>query len=290
MLREAVQLIDQWTADTAQLTGVFWQWKSGPFRDEVLGWLRDRISHVLEMRSVVHQLSSILTPAEVTELKVDSVFEHFEGINPLHSSNFSQPRWEAATAAFTQVMVPIERIVARTIATRFASSGLKGHALLREFMRYRELVRRDLVFKELAPARESLLGQLEHDLEMLRDDFETRSGQAGGKGQRVGKNLPDSVEHLVLARQVADKVGEVLAASRLMLNDLQGIARFEDKANELQQYMGDYQQQYFSEWVQRVETDLKDESSGLALQLTGKLMEINQEDLSLQVSRLAEDE
>ena len=105
MLREAVQLIDQWTADTAQLTGVFWQWRSGPFRDEVLGWLRDRISHVLETRSVVHQLSSILTPAEVTELKVDSVFEHFEGINPLHSSNFSQPRWEAATAAFTQVMV-----------------------------------------------------------------------------------------------------------------------------------------------------------------------------------------
>ena len=53
MLREAVQLIDQWTADTAQLTGVFWQWRSGPFRDEVLGWLRDRISHVLETRSVV---------------------------------------------------------------------------------------------------------------------------------------------------------------------------------------------------------------------------------------------
>ena len=44
-----------------------------------------------------------------------------------------------------------------------------------------------------------LLGQLEHDLERLRDDFESRSGQSGGRAQRVGKNLPDSVESLVLA-------------------------------------------------------------------------------------------
>ena len=34
----------------------------------------------------------------------------------------------------------------------------------------------------------------------------------------------------------------------------------------------------------QVEDDLKDESSGLAMQLTGKLMEVNQEDLSLQVN------
>ena len=110
-------------------------------------------------------------------------------------------------------------------------------------MRFQELARRELVFRELAPARESLLGQLEHDLERLRDEFETRSAQQG-KGGRIGKNLPDSVEHLVLARQVADKVSEVLSAAKLMLHDLQGMARFESKASELHGYMNDYQQQY----------------------------------------------
>ena len=39
--------------------------------------------------------------------------------------------------------------------------------------------------------------------------------------------------------------------------------------------------------MQNVEADLKDESSGLALQLTGKLMEINQDDLSLQVDAIS---
>ena len=175
---------------------------------------------------------------QIAELKIGAVFEPLAGLNPLHSSLFAQPSWEGASTAFTTAMVPIERIVARTLASRFAASGLKGHGLLREFMRYGELVRRELVFRELAPSRESLLGQLEHDLEvgmrslvsepaglstrptlltccpgsmravrmqLLREDFETRSGQAGGRRAHVGKNLPNAVESLVLARQVGSR-------------------------------------------------------------------------------------
>ena len=65
MLREAIQMVDAWSADIGQLTGVFWQWRSGTYRDEVLGWLRERMQSVMEMRAVVHQLSSILSAAEV---------------------------------------------------------------------------------------------------------------------------------------------------------------------------------------------------------------------------------
>ena len=253
-------------------------------KDEVVAWLRTRMQDVLDMRSVVHQLASLLSQSELAELKVERVFDFFANVNALHSSLFSQPAWEAATVSFRDVMTPIEQRVARELSKRFSSSGLKGHALLREFMRFRELATRDLVFRDLAPARESLLGQLEHDLELLRDDFETRSGQAGGKGQRVGKNLPVSVEQIVLARQVADKAGETLESAKVMLSDLQGMARFEGKANDLLQYMRDFQQQFFSDWVAKVEDELRDPDSGLALQLTGKLMEINQDDLSLQVN------
>ena len=215
-----------------------------------MAWLRARMSQVLEMRTVVHQLSSLLPSSELSELKVDSVFDYFKGINALHSSLFSQPAWEAATLSFKEVMMPIEQRVARYLSSRFTSSGLKGHALLREFMRFEELAKRDLVFRDLAPARETLLGQLGSELEHLREDFETRSGQAtGGKGSRVGKNLPQSVEQLVLARQVADKVGETLTSAQVMLSDLQGMERFESKANDLQMYMTDFQQQFFSDWV-----------------------------------------
>ena len=207
-LRDAIQTMDAWAADVAQLTGVFWPsmgaWKSGTYKDEVLAWLRTRMQEVLDMRAVVHQLSSILPQAELQDLKVNSVFDYFSGINALHSSLFSQPAWDAATLSFKETMSPIEQRVARSLSTRFSSSGLKGQALLREFMRFRELAKRDLVFRELAPAREALLGQLEHDLEHMREEFEMRSGQAGGKGARVGKNLPAAVEQLVSLMPAAD--------------------------------------------------------------------------------------
>ena len=139
---------------------------------------------------------------------------------------------------------------ARTLTSRFSSSGLKGHALLRELMRHQELVKRELIFKTLAPTRETLLGQLEQQLEALRDDFETRSTATGGgkgktSGARVGKNLPRSVEHLVLSKQVGDKVGEILSAVKPMLGDLPRCTSFEAKAQDLHQYMADYQQQNF---------------------------------------------
>jgi len=76
-LRDASQLVDTWVADTQQLTGVFWPqlgtWRSGAFVDEVLGWLRTRIDELLEMRAVVHQLSAVLSPSKLAELKVAKV-------------------------------------------------------------------------------------------------------------------------------------------------------------------------------------------------------------------------
>ena len=58
------------------------------------------------------------------------------------------------------------------------------------------------------------------------------------------------------------------------------MSSFMSRAGELHQYMHDYQQQHFSEWVRSLEDELKDDWSGLAMKLTGKLMEVNPQDLS----------
>ena len=84
--------------------------------------------------------------------------------------------------------------------------------------------------------------------------------------------------------QLHDKTAEMLSAAVSLLEDLQGMARFQGKATELAQYLSDYKQQQFSEWVDGVEAELEDERSGVAMQITGRLMEVNKDDLSLQVS------
>ena len=129
-------------------------------------------------------------------------FEPFAELNPLHHSLFSQPAWAAAASTFKQTMAPIEAIVARKLSTRFASSGLKANALLREFVRYQELVRREAVFAQLAPARETLLGSSSNSSStcattLRRAPPERRSKASAGRSVAAGKNLPEVVEHLV---------------------------------------------------------------------------------------------
>ena len=134
---------------------------------------------------------------------------------------------------------------------------------------------------------------MEGQLEVLREDFEARTGKhvangvqpgANGGGQTTGKNMPEVVSQVVLARQLQDKVGEMLSAAETLLHDLQGMARFLARAQELHVYLNDYAQQQYAEWVEMVEAELQDDRSGLAMQLTGKLLEVSKDDLSLKVN------
>ena len=117
------------------------------------------------MRTVQHQLLHLLSEQEVADLKVNEVFRPFEPLSPLHHSPYAKPAWDAATSEYMKAMQPVEREVARKLHKRLTSSGLKGHALLRDCLRHKELVLRPMVFAELAPAREALLGQMEGQLE-----------------------------------------------------------------------------------------------------------------------------
>ena len=60
--------------------------------------------------------------------------------------------------------------------------------------------------------------------------------------------------------------------------------RFQSKAQELHAHLNDFGQQQFGEWVELVEAELRDEASGLAMQLTGRLLEVSKEDHSLVVN------
>ena len=106
---------------------------------------------------------------------IDGAFGAFDGVNALRHSEYSAPEWEAARKAVHAALAPSEREVALRLQSKLSTSGLKGHALLRELMRYKELATRPLVFQELAPARERLLGELEQQTEALREEFEART-------------------------------------------------------------------------------------------------------------------
>ena len=65
------------------------------------------------------------------------------------------PPCHTLTLTLNPTPSPDPHQVARKLHGRLSSSGLKGHALLRDCLRHRELVLRPTVFAELVPARAS---------------------------------------------------------------------------------------------------------------------------------------
>ena len=287
-LREALRIAEGWAATTARLISTFWAgaWKGGAWRDEGVSRLIGRLNALLALRSVHHQLSALLGEREVEQLKLGEAFAPFARLDPMHHSAYAQPAWDAANAQYAAAMSPVEQSVARRLQSLLGASGLKGHALLREYLRYKELVLLPAVFSELSDARTALLGQLHQQLDELRDGYEAKAATQvhGDPKQSTGKNLPQVVAQVVLAKQLQVKAGEMMAAADTLLRDLQGMGPFKGAASELHQYLSDSATQQFEEWLEQVESDLHDDASGLAMQLTGRLMEVNKDDFSLRVN------
>ena len=249
-VRECSHLLEAWEGCTARLTTTFWagSWKAGRFSDARLASLQQRLSEVLLLRRVAQQMGALLGEGGgngdgkengAPRGAIDGAFGAFDGVNALRHSEYSAPEWEAARKAVHAALAPSEREVALRLQSKLSTSGLKGHALLRELMRYKELATRPLVFQELAPARERLLGELEQQTEALREEFEARTTSSKALGA-TGKNLPEVVSHIVLAKQLQAKAAEMAAAAALLFSDLQAVGRFKGKVEELENYMVDY--------------------------------------------------
>ena len=75
------------------------------------------------------------------------------GLQPLHHNPYTEPLWRAAVAQYERGMAPAELRIAGKLRSKFHHLEAQPHQLLREFQRYRELVRRPSISKELIPER-----------------------------------------------------------------------------------------------------------------------------------------
>lgn len=127
---------------------------------------------------------------------------------PLHVNAYTQPAWTAAVTAYEQRLAPVEAHIARDLRNHVAGMGDRPQQLLREFGRYKNLLRRPNVARELAGERATLLAQLSAYVEALDGEFETRSGVLSKAGaSHDGRNLSPVVNAVVWANALRNKVG-----------------------------------------------------------------------------------
>lgn len=80
-------------------------------------------------------------------------FNAFSNLSPAQYNPYTQPLWLAAVAQFDRAISPAEQRIAGKLRAQIRGLDSNPHQLLHEFERYRELVRRPSLAKELSTER-----------------------------------------------------------------------------------------------------------------------------------------
>ncbi|XP_012944204.1 cytoplasmic dynein 2 heavy chain 1 [Aplysia californica] len=288
-LRTGIGLCERWVSSCETLTSQFWKryaphpWKGETCKCRNLKKLADRLEEILSIRTVHEQLLRLLSSQEQKELNVAEAFNPFLGLNPLQYNPYTQPLWAAAVAQYERSMEPAQQRIAGKLRSQFRQLDQNPQQLLREFQRYKELVRRPIITKELVAERETLLGQLITYVRQVNEDFNSRTGRGSGQIPK-GKNNPSIVNNIIFVRQLEAKIDETRLIADALLGDLDGYQKFQKDMTDLKEELVTWRRDQFDEWTREVQALIEDHRKPLSLETSGKLMELNHKDGKLRVN------
>ncbi|KAM3616882.1 uncharacterized protein V6R79_025341 [Siganus canaliculatus] len=235
---------------------------------------------------MVHEKLLRLLPAGKQQaLTSNLVFEPFAGLNPLNYNPYTEPLWRAAVAQFERLMAPSEQEVAARLKTHIADVQDNPQQLLQLFEKHKELIRRPTVRKELQSEREILLARLLDYSKGLKTEFESRChGSPGDKaGPLIGRNLPEVVNKIVWVRQLIHKVEDSVRIAEVLLSDLSGFKGFLHFCDDLLEVLRAYEQEQFEDWSRDILSSLADPKSGISLQASDRVMDLDHVDGRLKI-------
>ncbi|RDD40688.1 Cytoplasmic dynein 2 heavy chain 1 [Trichoplax sp. H2] len=287
-IKAGLSICERWTVATETLTAQFWKrygpnpWSGEKFNPEDLSRFSGRLEEILNLRSTHEQLTHLLSVYECDELKTDQVFQSFSSSNPLYYNPYTEPLWRAAVSQYEKGMIPAEQRIASKLRSQLRELQGKPHQLLREFQRYRELIKRSNIRKSLVTERETLLGQLVAYMKSLKEEFTSHLNihQSGGKqdASSSGKNIPEVVNNIIWTRQLEAKVDETITTAEVLLGDLDGFKQFRKDITDLLEELQGYRNDLFDNWSHSMISALSDPKQSLSLQTSGRLMELSKKD------------
>uniref|UniRef100_A0A672GCW4 Dynein cytoplasmic 2 heavy chain 1 n=1 Tax=Salarias fasciatus TaxID=181472 RepID=A0A672GCW4_SALFA len=290
-LRMGISICEQWVVACEHLTGQTWKrhapcpWKGNKHCPQTLLCLAKRLNEVVTLRMVHEKLLCLLPGGKQQALTSHRVFEPFSGLNPLHYNPYTEPLWRAAVAQFERLMTPSEQEVAGRLKSYIADVQDNPQQLLQVFQKHKELIKRPTINKELQSERETLLARLLDYNKGLKTDFESRchGGPGEKSGPLIGRNLPEVVNKIVWVRQLLHKVEDSVRIAEALLSDLSGFKGFLHFSDDLLEALRAYEQEQFEDWSRDIMSGLADPKSGISLQASNRVMELDHVDGRLKI-------
>jgi len=282
-LQEGIALLEVWVGVCDQLTSTFWSmfdehpWIGDPYVPGVVADLLARLEDILRVRTTHEELLHLMTPQEQEDMHVSDTFAPFRDIQALQCNPYTHSTWTQAVEAYERLLLPIEEHISGKLRAQITGFSDRPQQLLREFLKYNNLVSRKNISRQMQPERETLMAQLSTYIEILDNDFETRSslGQHPDERPPSGMNIPSVSNNIMWAQQIQTKAQEILDTASKLLGDLSSFHEFKRDVLQLLDKVRLWKKEEVEKWAE----DVEDTMDGAALDLDGQVMEIVKGDL-----------
>ena len=206
-----MSVCDFWVETCARLTGMFWKasdeqvWEGPPLVPEYCKNVSRRLDQILSLRTLHRQLTRLLTGKEQEDLNTSEAFKPFVGLKPVHYNPYTEPLWQAAVRQFENSLKPAEQRISGKLRSQLSSMSSSAYQLMQEFKRYKELIKRESMKRELVAEREVLLGELSAFIQNASRDFNSTSI----KGPRRLPDVPEVVSNIYWVKPLKAKMMDI---------------------------------------------------------------------------------
>eukprot|EP00605_Chrysophyceae_sp_TOSAG23-4_P002934 GSChrysophyteH1.ASY1.ANO1.3229.1 assembled CDS len=280
-LQSAVRICEQWSEVPKKLTSTFWpgndhQWKGAVHEDTFMESFKNRLQHVLRIRTLSDELSQLLTVEERDQFQLDRLFAPLEDTQPLMYNPYTEPQWLKAVKEYEKYIEPVETAVAAHFRRNAAAILDHPQLLLREFQKYRNLLERPSIRRALVSERDVLLsllkdytGKMENTVDRIESGQDEGDDFGAPTAQRA-RLLSARLGGIIYLRQISSKIVSMLNTTRGLLDDLDSYPRFAKQCEALVSRIKGEEDARFDSWVSEMETKIEDDDASLRLQ--GSLM------------------
>ena len=212
-LNECMRVCRGWKDRTTELTREFWRgqnekhkWDGKPFFDPYLENMIIRINVIFELRSQHDELLRLLTQEERERLKVNSTFDPFRKINSFYTNEYQTGDWNRAIKEYESILEPMEKEICAKLRSDYLSdTKATASQQLREFQRWKGLLSKESIKRELQQDRETLLARITGEVAKFKEEFNMRTGQSldaipGMEKPPQSMNVSETVSAIIWSR------------------------------------------------------------------------------------------
>lgn len=243
------RLISRWRGDPTH------RWEGKDYEDFYLEAMIRRLNQIFELRSQHDELLRLLK-ADGKDMNIESFFEPFrQGESFYVGNDHVNDAWKSMRAAYEKLMEPAEQEICRQLRKEvYADQTATPTQRMREFQRWGGLMRRPTVQKELRQERQSVVQEMQAEIQKMRDDFNSKKGAANldwipnNERPPQYQNASPVVTAIVWVRQYSQKIDSNIKAAKSLFSDLDDMQVLEQEAGRLMKSMRDFENKLFNMW------------------------------------------